>query len=834
MNANEHKKSLIEEAKIYQTAIENGVELEDVEKSRLKAILALILGEEDLYDATQDGSLTYTSIANIAEKFGDVYGIDEYINKLSKVGLTSKELQAILSDLMIAKVRDIIETHGASAATENLISKMLSEAGVANAAAVAAALLSEKLNKTQSSANNAASGINNLNVQGMDTSGKVAQANNLTTALNLVARGAAIAAAAVASIGNVANTSSGKGLANAREEDRNYKAWVKENAKKDGNALNSSIPALDFSGIGGSGSGGSKAEDYVVEIDKCYEANKRLKDIQDEIAHNELLSDMTDDAKKQLEYQNQIIELYKKEQKLLSEINNIRREEIKTNIDKLNKVGFEIEYDPANNDFVIKNMSHVNELAMSTRKEYEKLIKKTEALNEANRDGSDKWWDLEKALNGVNKKYKEIIDTAVSSYKSTIDAIQKQIDKEKEVLELRRKAYEDQKSAMETTVDTVVSFIDKQQEALKKENDELDRQVEAQQKLEALEKAKHTNINMYSEGEGFGWEVDQSKVNEAQQEYDKFLRDKELEDKLKGLEDYKKLWQDIIDGYQKGVDEQITAEQLGANWQEIILSQQTGVIKDYASTYNQVCDQLNESLSGSVANQIKNLEDLSDKWDKAYDDIESAANGYKDKLSEVQAFEKLSFPERLAQIQSFTSQAIIAFEALAKAQGSANALSTMQNNSSAWAGASDAERAALAAENQKLGASLGLTYNSSTGTWFNPDGTKAYSNGGVVDYTGIAEVHGGSAAELVLSNADVGNVYDYIHNTPSLVKDMINEVALGKMLPATHVQSPESTRTPNISISEIHVHGVQETSGLAKAIKNELHAKLQQELNKKD
>ncbi|MEG0941317.1 MAG: hypothetical protein RSE64_05410 [Oscillospiraceae bacterium] len=59
------------------------MEPEDVEKSRLKAILALILGEEDLYDATQDGSLTYTSIANIAEKFGDVYGIDEYINKLS-------------------------------------------------------------------------------------------------------------------------------------------------------------------------------------------------------------------------------------------------------------------------------------------------------------------------------------------------------------------------------------------------------------------------------------------------------------------------------------------------------------------------------------------------------------------------------------------------------------------------------------------------------------------------------------------------------------------------------------------------------------------------------
>ncbi|MEG1726263.1 MAG: hypothetical protein RR313_12805, partial [Anaerovoracaceae bacterium] len=65
---NEYKKALLEEAKIYQTAIENGVELTDEEESRLKAILALILGEEDLTNATQDGN------DSLEEQIGTVSG----------------------------------------------------------------------------------------------------------------------------------------------------------------------------------------------------------------------------------------------------------------------------------------------------------------------------------------------------------------------------------------------------------------------------------------------------------------------------------------------------------------------------------------------------------------------------------------------------------------------------------------------------------------------------------------------------------------------------------------------------------------------------------------
>ena len=53
---------------------------------------------------------------------------------------------------------------------------------------------------------------------------------------------------------------------------------------------------------------------------------------------------------------------------------------------------------------------------------------------------------------------------------------------------------------------------------------------------------------------------------------------------------------------------------------------------------------------------------------------------------------------------------------------------------------------------------------------------RGYYKGGVIDYTGLAAVHGGSAAEMVLNNIDVGKVYDLIHSTPSLVGMMFRNI----------------------------------------------------------
>lgn len=50
-----------------------------------------------------------------------------------------------------------------------------------------------------------------------------------------------------------------------------------------------------------------------------------------------------------------------------------------------------------------------------------------------------------------------------------------------------------------------------------------------------------------------------------------------------------------------------------------------------------------------------------------------------------------------------------------------------------------------------------------------------FSAGGVIDYDGIANVHGANGAEMVLNNRDVGKLYEYIHETPSLIDDRFSK-----------------------------------------------------------
>ena len=54
-------------------------------------------------------------------------------------------------------------------------------------------------------------------------------------------------------------------------------------------------------------------------------------------------------------------------------------------------------------------------------------------------------------------------------------------------------------------------------------------------------------------------------------------------------------------------------------------------------------------------------------------------------------------------------------------------IAQMKSNSEAWYSASDTEKKRLEAENQTLGASIGATYNSSTGTWTSSTGSSLYT-----------------------------------------------------------------------------------------------------------
>lgn len=92
---------------------------------------------EGFKEISKDGRLTFSTIAEIGEKFKDVSGIDEYVKRLSKTNLTAKEAQGIFGELTKKYIEQQTASGNLAAADEELIAKMLSENGVANASAVA-------------------------------------------------------------------------------------------------------------------------------------------------------------------------------------------------------------------------------------------------------------------------------------------------------------------------------------------------------------------------------------------------------------------------------------------------------------------------------------------------------------------------------------------------------------------------------------------------------------------------------------------------------------------------------------------------------------------------
>lgn len=106
-----------------------------------------------------------------------------------------------------------------------------------------------------------------------------------------------------------------------------------------------------------------------------------------------------------------------------------------------------------------------------------------------------------------------------------------------------------------------------------------------------------------------------------------------------------------------------------------------------------------------------------------------------------------------------------------------------------------------------------------------------YAKGGVVDYTGMAMVHGSThSAETVFNARDSKKLYDFIHNSENISSLLAKRISQQ----TSHVFKTDSNNNAvELSIGDIHVHGVQNADGLANDIVNKLPAIVIQKINKR-
>lgn len=232
-----------------------------------------------------------------------------------------------------------------------------------------------------------------------------------------------------------------------------------------------------------------------------------------------------------------------------------------------------------------------NELE-KTKSQYEKVISWISKQYDRKIDSIKKSKDeATKAIEAEIKALEKEKDTIIGGLDEKKDALERQKDKVLDGIEAQIKALEKEKDARQ-------KYWDEQIDALKKANQERKDALELQEKLDALERARNTKVKIYKEGQGFVYDVDQTKVAEAQKALDEYLSEKAYEDELARLEALKDA---ELDNYEQRID-----------------------------ALNEYKDKRQEAFE----KEIQAIEDYKDSLEKSYDEQLDALKEHKEAVEE--------------------------------------------------------------------------------------------------------------------------------------------------------------------------------------------------------
>ena len=280
------------------------------------------------------------------------------------------------------------------------------------------------------------------------------------------------------------------------------------------------------------------------------------------------------------------------------------------------------------------------------------------------------------ALDDRKNALKDEEDTLVKSIEKRIKVLEKERDALIKPVEERIKVLEKERDAIvesaQAEIDSLNELKDKRQEywdeqinALKDANKELKDNLELQEKLDALQKAKSTKVKIYKEGQGFVYDVDQNAVQQAQKALDEYLSQKAYEDELARLEALKdaeiKSYDDRLkelnnykDNTKKTYDQQIADLKEYKDKTKETYDEQIESLKEYKETVQEQYEEQIELLNQDIEVLEKHMDELDkhkdaleehkDAVEEAYETEIAALEAHKDEVeraydAEIQAWE---------------------------------------------------------------------------------------------------------------------------------------------------------------------------------------------------
>lgn len=159
--------------------------------------------------------------------------------------------------------------------------------------------------------------------------------------------------------------------------------------------------------------------------------------------------------------------------------------------------------------------------------------------------------------------------------------------------------------------DTVEKYWDDKIDALEKANDELDDQIEKEEALDALARARSTKVMVYQNGR-FQYINDMDEVSEAKINLEKIEREqalkqekenlekqkeaalKAIDDQIDAWEKYKDEWGKVVSDYEKKQKELNVLQKLGIDLEADNWKERLGNLQDYVNKYAEIMGQLIE------------------------------------------------------------------------------------------------------------------------------------------------------------------------------------------------------------------------------------------------
>lgn len=249
------------------------------------------------------------------------------------------------------------------------------------------------------------------------------------------------------------------------------------------------------------------------------------------------------------------------------------------------------------------------------------------------RNLQEQWWGFQDQITSIYDSIAEEAEKAAEearqawedSLNEQVDALQKMADDYETAFSYVAKKAQDEIDLLEQEKDAIQQRYDDQIAALEKTNEELDRQIELEEALDDLARARQTQVMVYKDGR-FQYVSDVDQVSEAQANLDNLKREEQLRKEIENLEESRDAeiaaiddkidyWQKMVDEWSSAVDDyvdeqdRLIAEQIlgadleGENWEKRLLD-----LQEYVNRYKDILNQLN------VAQQAANIISTGEDW----------------------------------------------------------------------------------------------------------------------------------------------------------------------------------------------------------------------------